>query len=116
MQSTASRLCATGLLAALVTVGAQAQPMASGTASQGASTMNAKSMKEANRALKKQVVKALSRTKGLQSTAITVRANDGTIVLQGTVPEQSQIDLATRAAQSVQGVTSVNNALTLSTF
>jgi osmotically-inducible protein OsmY len=35
------------------------------------------------------------------------------VTLAGTVPDQSQVDLATQAAQGVAGVTSVKNALTV---
>lgn len=70
----------------------------------------------ADRALQKNVLRALSRTKGLRVATITVRARDGAVILEGTVPEESQVGLATQSAQKVQGVTSVTNALTLSTF
>jgi hyperosmotically inducible periplasmic protein len=116
MKSFVSILLAAGMLAVLGTAGAQAQTASSGETAQSAGASGAVSVKAANRALKKQVVRALTRTKGLQSSAITVRVNNGVITLEGTVPEQSQMDLATRAAQGVPGVTSVKNALTLSTF
>jgi osmotically-inducible protein OsmY len=45
-----------------------------------------------------------------------VRARNGVVTLEGTVPEQSQMGLATQAAEGVEGVTSVTNALTLSTL
>jgi hyperosmotically inducible periplasmic protein len=116
MKSTVSILIAVGVLAVLGTFEAQAQPADSGSAPQAVAASGAKAQKEANRALKRQIVRELTRTKGLQSSAITVRVNGGAVVLEGTVPEQSQMDLATRAAQGVAGVTSVKNALTLSTF
>jgi hyperosmotically inducible periplasmic protein len=58
----------------------------------------------------------LSKTKGLRAMGITVRARNGAVTLEGWVPEQAQIELAAKAAQGVSGVTSVDNALTLSTF
>ncbi|BAN27596.1 putative phospholipid-binding protein (plasmid) [Caballeronia insecticola] len=77
---------------------------------------DAKAAKAADRALQKSVVRALSKTKGLRATAITVRVRSGAVTLEGTVPEQAQMGLATQAAEGVEGVTSVRNALTLSTL
>jgi hyperosmotically inducible periplasmic protein len=105
-----------GALAALISLGAHAQGGDTSLASAPASASDVKEMKAANRALQKQVVHALSTTKGLRSSAITVRANNGAVILEGTVPEQSQTELATRAAEGVPGVTSVKNMLTLSTL
>jgi hyperosmotically inducible periplasmic protein len=76
----------------------------------------AQSNKAADRALRKRVLTALARTKGLRATGITVRANNGAILLEGWVPEEAQIEQATRVAQRVAGVASVQNMLTLSTF
>ncbi len=47
---------------------------------------------------------------------ITVRAHDGVVTLEGLVPEQSQVELAGKAAQGVPGVAQVKNALTLSSI
>jgi hyperosmotically inducible periplasmic protein len=73
----------------------------------------ATSSKAANRALVKQVRKALARAKGLEPTRIYTKAVDGVVTLTGSVPDQSQIDIATQATQGVQGVTSVQNKLTV---
>ncbi|MFM0171771.1 BON domain-containing protein [Paraburkholderia sediminicola] len=77
---------------------------------------DAKVVKAADRALQKNVIRALSRTKGLRAATITVRVHNGAVILEGTVPEESQVGLATQAAEGVEGVTSVTNALTLSTL
>jgi hyperosmotically inducible periplasmic protein len=77
---------------------------------------DAKAVKAADRALQKNVIRTLSRTKGLRAATITVRAHNGVVTLEGTVPEQSQVGLATQAAEGVEGVTKVTNALTLSTL
>jgi hyperosmotically inducible periplasmic protein len=74
------------------------------------------SSKAADRALRRRVLEALAKAKGLRANGITVRAHDGAVTLQGWVPEEAQIDQATHVAQDVPGVTSVKNALTLSTF
>jgi osmotically-inducible protein OsmY len=106
-----------GALIVLASVSAYAQssdaaatpaaPMAASSAP------SAKSVKAANRALGRKVRNALSKTKGLSVTNITVRARGGAVTLAGTVPEQPQVDLATQAAQAVPGVTSVKNALSI---
>lgn len=67
--------------------------------------------KAADRALRKKIIRSFTKTKGLNATRITVRVKGGLVTLQGSVPEQSQIELAAQAAQSTSGVTSVTNAL-----
>jgi hyperosmotically inducible periplasmic protein len=117
---------AAGTLIALAALGAQAQGSApadsaatsatSAPAAPGNPPMTAKETRVANRKLQRAVINALVRTKGVSVSNITVRANNGAVTLEGAVPEQSQIELATRAAATVPGVTSVKSALTLSTF
>ncbi|HEY1995786.1 BON domain-containing protein [Paraburkholderia sp.] len=101
-----------GALIVLASLNAYAQSSDADAASSMAAP-SAKSTKAANRALQRSVRKALSRTKGLSVNNITVRARGGAVTLEGSVPEQPQIDIATQAAQGVQGVTSVKNALTI---
>ncbi|MEM5316934.1 BON domain-containing protein [Paraburkholderia sp. JHI869] len=109
-----STVCA---LTAVVMSDARAQAQVQGgAASASAQQLDAKAVKAANRKLRKDVIHVLARTKGLSVSNITVRADSGAVTLQGAVPEQAQIELAARAAASVPGVTSVKNALTLSTF
>lgn len=72
-----------------------------------------KKARAANRALSRKVRAALAKDKNISVANITVRAKDGAIVLQGTVPEQGQVDHATDVAKGVAGVTSVKNALTI---
>ncbi|HKT90697.1 MAG TPA: BON domain-containing protein [Paraburkholderia sp.] len=67
----------------------------------------------ANRALGRKVRSALARDRNISVSNITVRAKDGAVILQGTVPEQSQIERAGDVAKGVEGVTSVRNALTI---
>jgi hyperosmotically inducible periplasmic protein len=108
-------------LIAMTSLNANAQP-ASETASASASSVapasavSTKEAKAANRKLQKDIVRVLARTKGLVSTAITVRASDGDVTLEGAVPEQTQMTLATKATEGVAGVKSVKNLLTLSQF
>lgn len=72
-----------------------------------------KSMKAANRALQRQVRSALVKDRNISTANITVRARDGAVTLQGTVPLQAQSDRATEVAKGVPGVVSVRNALSI---
>jgi hyperosmotically inducible periplasmic protein len=67
----------------------------------------------ANRALGRKVRAALARDRNISVSNITVRAKDGAVILQGTVPDASQIQRAGDVAKGVDGVTSVRNALTI---
>ena len=67
----------------------------------------------ANRALGRKVRSALARDRNISVSNITVRAKDGAVTLQGTVPEAAQIQRAGDVAKGVDGVTSVRNALTI---
>lgn len=61
----------------------------------------------------KLVRKAMASTQRLDSAGIRVVARNGALSLVGTVPDESQIQLAQDAAQSVQQVKSVSNRLTV---
>ncbi|HEV3432036.1 MAG TPA: BON domain-containing protein [Paraburkholderia sp.] len=97
-------------------LGAHAQSEASSSPAPMASSSGATSSKAADRALRRRVLTALGKAKGLQTSGITVRAHDGAVLLEGWVPEQAQIDQVSQIVAAVQGVTSVKNTLTLSTF
>lgn len=102
-----------GALIVMASLNAYAQSSDAMAASGTMAAPSAKATKAANRALQRKVRKTLSKTKGLSVTNITVRARSGAVTLEGSVPEESQSDLATQAAQGVSGVTSVKNALTI---
>ncbi|SAK51825.1 transport-associated protein [Caballeronia hypogeia] len=102
-------------LVAVASLGAHAQSSARAVSSD-APAMSAKDAKAADRKLRKDVVRVLARTKGLVAAGITVRAKDGAVILEGGVPEASQMTLAARAAEGVPGVKSVKNMLTMSQF
>ncbi|MBP0628708.1 MULTISPECIES: BON domain-containing protein [unclassified Cupriavidus] len=53
-------------------------------------------------------------TKDLKSTGIRVKTKNGTVEVGGTVPSQQQRDLALDMIRSVEGVTSVNDNLKVS--
>jgi hyperosmotically inducible periplasmic protein len=107
---------ATAALGFTLAMGAYAQ--ASDTSADNttaAAPTSAKATKAANRALAKQVHRALARTKGLDPTHIYVKAVNGVVTLTGSCDTQQQIDLAAGAAQGVDGVSSVNNRLSIKT-
>ncbi|MBB5467475.1 hyperosmotically inducible protein [Paraburkholderia sp. Clong3] len=103
-----------GALVVLASLNAYAQSSdAAASAAPAAMAPTAKQTRAANRALQKKVRATLARTKGLTVGNITVRAREGAVTLEGSVPEQAQIELATNAAQGVAGVTSVKSALSI---
>ncbi|SAL45245.1 transport-associated protein [Caballeronia arvi] len=93
-------------------------PVGASPAATAASTTPgaAKSAKAADRALRRRILTALADAKGMRASGITVRVTSGDVLLEGWVPEQAQVDQATRVAQGVQGVKTVRNTLILSTF
>ena len=100
------------LLFALALAAASVQAQGGDTADASAgSAPGAKEIRAANRMLRKAVLRALSRTRGLNVDRVVVVAKGGSILLEGYVPESDQIDLATSAAQAVPGVTAVTNRL-----
>jgi hyperosmotically inducible protein len=88
-------------------------PTAAAKAQYQESKSQYKAAKAANRALAKKVRAAVVKDIGANASSMTVRAHDGAIVLQGSVPEQSQADRATEVAKGVAGVKSVKNALSV---
>jgi hyperosmotically inducible periplasmic protein len=100
------------LVAAVALAGASVKAQGGDTSEVSASsTPGEKEVRAANRALRKAVLRSLSRTAGLDVGRVVVVAKGGSILLEGYVPERSQIDLAASAAQAVPGVTSVTNRL-----
>ena len=82
----------------------------------GASTptpQSAKSSRAADRALSKEVRAALIKAKIVDTPTISVRAKNGSVTLAGSVRDQSQIERAGEVARAVNGVNSVDNALTI---
>ncbi|CAM2157705.1 hyperosmotically inducible periplasmic protein [Pararobbsia alpina] len=73
----------------------------------------ATSSKAANRALGRAVKRALTKNKQIDASNIYVRARDGAIRLTGFVPENAQIQIAGDVTQGVNGVSSVDNKLTV---
>ncbi|CAH2933230.1 MAG: Predicted periplasmic or secreted lipoprotein [uncultured Paraburkholderia sp.] len=94
-----------GALIVLASLNASAQSSdaaaAPAAAAAASSAATGKQAKAANRALGRKVRSALAKTKGVSVANISVRPRGGAVTLAGTVPDQSQIDLATQAAQGV---------------
>jgi osmotically-inducible protein OsmY len=86
---------------------ASAQP---GTAATGEGS--AKATRQANRALSKKVLHALS-TGGVTTSRMNIIAKGGAVTLAGSVTDPTQIDKAGEIAKGVPGVMSVKNSLTL---
>jgi hyperosmotically inducible protein len=101
------------VLASITSINAYAQASDADMTAQPSAKQTAKASKAADRALGRKVRSALAKAKGLSVSNITVRARSGAVTLQGSVPEQPQVDIATQTAQGVAGVTSVKNALTI---
>jgi hyperosmotically inducible protein len=87
---------------------ASAAAPATQTSSAGTSR---KAMKAADRKLAYAVRKGIEHVKGLDATRITIVARDGKVTLTGSVPQESQIDMAVEHARVVPGVTSVVSRL-----
>ncbi|MGF6372897.1 hyperosmotically inducible protein [Paraburkholderia sp. RAU6.4a] len=105
--------CIGGALLALTACGAIAQGNSEAHVAAPAVTAssNAKAVRREDRLLQKKVRQALARTKGISASGISVRARSGVVTLQGGVPDESQIPVATQVAKGVSGVNSVNNQL-----
>ena len=93
---------------------AQTTPAADdGTAASEMGAPNKKQMRAADRMLARAVRKSLTKVKGLDSSAITVLARDGKVTLDGTVPDENEVLSAVQAATATQGVTTVDNRLSM---
>lgn len=80
----------------------------------GAVTSSANGNSKAeNRALARLVKRTLRKSSALTTTNITVRAKAGIVTLLGTVPTAAEVSQAVNLAETVPGVTSVNNRLTV---
>jgi hyperosmotically inducible periplasmic protein len=91
---------------------AQTAPSSGDVSSPSSSASTSKKqMRADNRMLSKAVRRALTKTKGLDSSAITVLSHNGKVTLEGTVLEDSQIKLAGDAASATRGVVQVDNRI-----
>jgi len=106
-----------GALIVLASINAFAQASATDAASDLSSQPSAKqqykAVKKADRLQARKVRAALAKAKGISAANILVRSRDGNVTLEGSVPEQPQVEAATTVAQGVPGVKTVKNALTI---
>ncbi|AWV05505.1 phospholipid-binding protein (plasmid) [Burkholderia sp. JP2-270] len=77
------------------------------------STPGKKQLRRANWHAEMQVRKALTSTRGLATSDIRVIARGNTVTLDGTVPDDTQIELAQTAAQAVAPENLVVNHLSV---
>jgi osmotically-inducible protein OsmY len=92
---------------------AQASDAAPPADTGAAPAANAKSTRQTDRKLGRDVRRALARAPGFNVSNVFVRARGGAVTLTGSVPQGSQIQQAADVAKGVPGVTSVTNRLTL---
>ncbi|PXW28318.1 BON domain-containing protein [Paraburkholderia caballeronis] len=103
----------TAVLAAALLAAASAYAQESSDATQSPPPLQKKVLRAQNRQTEHAVRKALTATKGLNSSGVVVLAKNGAVTLEGSVPEESQIALAQNAAQGVAQAKSVTNRLTV---
>ena len=84
---------------------------ASSSSNVPAAPQSRSAIRQQNQQLERNVRHALSKTKNLDATDITVLARSGAITLNGSALDDNQIQLAATTAASVNGVTSVKNDL-----
>jgi hyperosmotically inducible periplasmic protein len=94
------------LLVLLLFSGLPARAVAQNTHEMHAAT------RKANHKLEREVRSALSKNQ-VDVADIQIVAKNGKVILEGGVPDASQIQLAETAAENVQGVASVDNHLKL---
>jgi hyperosmotically inducible protein len=71
--------------------------------------------KVSDTALTAKIKAELLATRGLKSTGIHVKTQDGAVTLSGKVPSEDQHSLALKAVRGVDGVTSVSDELEVAT-
>ncbi|MDR3097471.1 MAG: BON domain-containing protein [Paraburkholderia sp.] len=107
------------LAVAVATVGyAQVAPAGAGPAVSTAASNSGEpagpgkaALRAENRALQKEVLRSLSRTKGLDASNIVVVARGGVVTLNGSVPQADQVERAIAVARRVSGVGDVKSHL-----
>jgi hyperosmotically inducible protein len=101
------------LAAALLSCSAYAQTSPDTTNTPAPTATDKKAVRAQNRQTSKAVRHALTATKGLVSSNIAVLVKGDVVTLVGTVPDDSQIQLAETAARTVPQVHTVSNRLIL---
>ncbi|MEM5404404.1 BON domain-containing protein [Paraburkholderia unamae] len=91
----------------------EARSASKGTVAEASGDMGAKSNRKDNFALRRKVYAAIAKHKEINAGDISVVVKGGSLTLDGTVADASQIGEATEITKSVPGVTSVTNRLTV---
>ncbi|MEX3953485.1 BON domain-containing protein [Paraburkholderia sp. EG287B] len=91
----------------------EARSASKGTVAEASGDMGAKSNRKDNFALRRKVYAAIAKHKEINAGDISVVVKRGSVTLDGTVADASQIGEATEITKSVAGVTSVTNRLTV---
>src|SRR5471032_3505688 len=99
--------------AALIALPAFAQNVGDTTATVPSTASSKKVVRAQNRQIEKTVRRALTKTKGLDSSGVTILVKKNVVTLNGTVADDSQIALAESSAKDAAQSNKVTNNLTV---
>jgi len=99
--------------AALIAVPAFAQTVGDTAATAPSTASSKKVVRAQNRQIEKTVRRALTKTKGLDSSGVTILVKKNVVTLNGTVADDSQIALAESVARGAANSSTVSNKLTV---
>jgi hyperosmotically inducible periplasmic protein len=99
--------------AALIAVPAIAQNVGDTAATAPSTASSKKVVRAQNRQIEKTVRRALTKTKGLDSSGVTILVKKNVVTLNGTVADESQIALAESVARGAANSSTVSNKLTI---
>jgi hyperosmotically inducible periplasmic protein len=99
--------------AALIAVPAFAQNVGDTAATAPSTASSKKVVRAQNRQIEKTVRRALTKTKGLDSSGVTILVKKNVVTLNGTVADDSQIALAESVARGAANSSTVSNKLTV---
>jgi len=99
--------------AALIAVPAFAQNVGDTAATAPSTASSKKVVRAQNHQIEKTVRRALTKTKGLDSSGVTILVKKNVVTLNGTVADDSQIALAESVARGAANSSTVSNKLTV---
>jgi hyperosmotically inducible protein len=99
--------------AALIALPAFAQNSSDTASTTPPAASGKKAVRAQNHQIEKTVRRALTKTKGLDSSGITILVKHNVVTLDGTVPDESQIALAESSAKDAAQSNKVTNNLTV---
>jgi osmotically-inducible protein OsmY len=91
----------------------ETRSVSNGTVAEASGDMTAKSNRKDNFALRRKIYAAIAQHKEINAGNISVVVKHGSVTLDGTVADASQVGAATEITKGVPGVTSVTNRLTV---